>query len=109
MSSSSLAPGSVQDINAIVKSDLVELKWSKPTVENGVIRLYKIEWRKRGESSQSDSNTEDTTYTISGLTPYTKYEIRVVAYTVKEGPGNWKGVTTAEDRKLTNNAPNCDN
>ncbi|XP_065834466.1 receptor-type tyrosine-protein phosphatase delta-like [Oscarella lobularis] len=92
------APGSVGNVNAIEKPDSVELKWSKPTVENGVIQKYKIEWRKKGESSQSNSSTEDTTYTISGLTPYTKYEIRVVAYTVKEGPGNWKGVTTAEDR-----------
>ena len=90
------------------KPDSVELKWNKPTVENGVIRKYKIEWRK-GNKWINDSETKETTYTVSGLKSYTKYEFRVIAYTVEWGPGNWKGVTTAEDRKLTNNALDCDN
>ncbi|XP_065834473.1 tyrosine-protein phosphatase Lar-like [Oscarella lobularis] len=91
------APGSVGNINAMEKPDSVELKWNKPTVENGVIRKYKIEWRK-GNKWINDSETKETTYTVSGLKSYTKYEFRVIAYTVEWGPGNWKGVTTAEDR-----------
>ena len=76
--------------------------WALPERSNGIILEYKIlSYRVHPPQSAPDETvTTDTSVlnaTISGLQPYTSYEIRIQAFTVwgnSVGPG--KIVTTAE-------------
>ena len=55
------------------------------------------------EKQQLEGNTTETTYIVTGLTPYTSYKCTVYASTkIGEGPGASSVGTTADDSELVN-------
>ncbi len=68
-----------------VLNDSITLTWLPPQHPNGVVRHYQLQWL----SSNGDvfNNTAyDTTVMLSDLTPGTRYNVSVRAFTVAFGP-----------------------
>ena len=72
----------------------VTLSWMPPDPPNGIIRSYRVQYRRSDSSSSNynsfDTNTNDLTYTVTGLSTNTEYNFRVRADTVvgRSDPSN---------------------
>ena len=56
--------------------------WSPPT-DGGSVAGYRVQWRSGEEefgAENRQATTTDTTYSLTGLTNGTLYEVRVIAY-----------------------------
>ena len=69
---------------ADVTDTTVTLSWMSPIPPNGIITNYQIQYRRSDSSSYTsiDTNSDDLTYTVNGLTTNTEYDFRVRADTV---------------------------
>lgn len=68
-------------------SGQVDISWTAPTITNGTITDYKITYFKDGDVSPYSvwTNSNTTSYSLTGLTVGKQYGIRVTAYTNIEG------------------------
>ena len=72
-----------------IRDQSLTVRWQEPMEVNGILRGYKVEWKKKDsiETPQSvDLQSLQTYYTIQGLIPVTNYTICVNART-NEGFG----------------------
>ena len=83
MSNLSVVPGVLE----------VNISWSPPSERNGVIVVYEVGFAITGTTPLNYSNTSDTQYTLSDLSPITSFSIVVRAYTMV-GPGNTSAAIT---------------
>eukprot|EP00794_Sanderia_malayensis_P020024 gene20024-21985_t len=78
--------------------------WDAPAQPNGVILFYDLFMRtspfsSSGTNQATKLNPEDRNYTVTGLTPYTSYEFRVVSYTSQvsgDTSSTWTRIRTQE-------------
>ena len=79
----------------------VTLEWTVPEDENGIIRHYILRYYKQPPPNTPVTvvNTNETTFTVEGLSAFTDYVFRVSAVTIEEGPFTEFNVTTAESSK----------
>ena len=90
-----------------VGSSNISLLWTEPDQheQNGIIRHYLIYLIPTDSSSLLVTSTHitsssSTSYSLSGLHPYTSYNITVAAVTVAPGPNSTEVlVQTEEDSK----------
>lgn len=93
-------PPEISDISAFT----FRVSWLPPLVPNGIIIYYRIQYRSTfsdpATSSQTNSLLVDgsiSSTSVSGLIPYTIYDVRVIAV---NGAGslssNWTRMTTAQ-------------
>ena len=85
----------------------VTATWDPPTRPNGIIQLYRLEYRLLLDPATNLPGTPVvaatvpsgvTTASVTGLTPVTTYEFRVVVVNgAGEGRGDFEAVTTDED------------
>lgn len=73
------APIDVQIVN--VTNSSISIIWQKPNVTNGKVKKYTIRYKNATSVYEDDANFEE--YTISNLMSYGKYNISVMACTVK--------------------------
>ena len=74
------APRSLTAVNATDIS--VTLSWMEPNMPNGIITRYQVEYRLTfSDQSFASQNTTSLTYTVTGLSPFTEYDVRVAAAT----------------------------
>ena len=68
----------------------LSVSWNAPSNRGPVITDYDVEYRKNGTGSWLDSNVSvsGTSATISGVTPDSAYQVRVMAEN-PEGSGPW--------------------
>ena len=77
-----------------VTETTVTLSWMSPDSPNGIIRNYRVQYRRNDSSSPNynsfDTNTNDLTYTVTGLSTNALYDFRVRADTVvgRSDPSN---------------------
>lgn len=89
-------PGPPANISAVTKSSTsVRVRWLDVPLDqqNGIITKYEVEIRERTGSSNflpasTKTATENGTYLVTALKPYTDYRFRVRAYTII-GPGTY--------------------
>ena len=80
--------------------------WMPPMTPNGIIRSYRVELTRMGDSndtvvSNSTTDNTNTSVIVSMLEKFTTYEVQVFATTVEEGSGSETiMVTTDEDSEL---------
>ena len=64
----------------------ITLSWMSPDTPNGIITNYRVQYRRTDSSSPDytsvDTNTNDLTYTVTGLSTNAEYDFRVRADTV---------------------------
>ena len=78
-------------LNALVKD--IEVSW---TYCEGAVK-YRVEWKKSSETAWQSVETEATTYMITGLTPETKYDVKVTSITATaENASDVVSATTKE-------------
>ena len=81
-----------------VTDTTVTLSWMSSDPPNGIIVNYQIQYRRSDSSSPNynsiDTNTDNLTYTVTGLTTNTEYDFRVRADTVA-GSSDPSNVVTA--------------
>ena len=69
-----------------VTETTVTLSWMSPDPPNGIITNYQVQYRRSDSSSPDytsiDTNTNDLTYTVTGLSTNTEYDFRVRADTL---------------------------
>ena len=85
----------------------VTATWDPPTQPNGIIQLYRLEYRLLFDPNTNLPGTpvvgatvpsDITSASVAGLTPVTTYEFRVVVVNgAGEGRGEFEAVTTNED------------
>ncbi len=83
--------------------------WDAPAQPNGVILFYDLFMRQSpftgsGTTQALKLNPLHRNYTVTGLTPYTLYEFRVVSYTAQvsgDTSSSWTRVRTQENSKYT--------
>ncbi|NDC55361.1 MAG: hypothetical protein EBZ69_00755 [Alphaproteobacteria bacterium] len=86
------APNRVAKVKAQGKNTAIAVSWQRPFDEDGRAGSrttgYKIQYKTLdGTEVEIDTNSTLTTYTITGLTNYTQYQIRVAAYNeIDDGP-----------------------
>ena len=84
-----------------VTDTTVTLSWMPPDPPNGIIKSYRVQYKRSDRSSYSsiDTMNTDLTYTVTGLTINTEYVFRVRADTLvgRSDPSN---VVTALVGKL---------
>ena len=84
-----------------VTDTTVTLSWMSPDPANGIIVNYRVQYSTSNHDSYTsiDTNTNDLTYTVTGLSTNTEYDFRVRADTVvgRSDPSN---VVTALVGKL---------
>ena len=74
------APRSLAAVNTTDTS--VTLSWMEPDMPNGIIASYQVQYRVAFSSQLFVSqNTTSLTYTVTGLSPFTEYDVRVAAAT----------------------------
>uniref|UniRef100_A0A913IDA2 Fibronectin type-III domain-containing protein n=1 Tax=Strongyloides stercoralis TaxID=6248 RepID=A0A913IDA2_STRER len=102
------APGAVRDLQAKpISPNEVRIMWKSPTIQRGTIVGYDISYRLKyrlacPEEEPRDVsrdfvtiyNHKDLTYTLTGLLPYSLYEVKVRARTTELGPEETKEVST---------------
>ncbi|XP_035684441.1 tenascin-X-like [Branchiostoma floridae] len=79
-------PGAPREVQGLaIDSTTIELQWMPPSPDeqNGVIKGYKILYKKVGEEGENeeDAGLLDLMYTLSDLEKWTEYNIWVSAYT----------------------------
>ena len=79
-----------------VTTRTLTLTWTAPDESqwNGIISHYVIDVLQHAVYNTSSDSTR---YTVTGLKPYTTYEITVAVFTIAAGPSNHIIVTTEED------------
>ncbi|GFY54827.1 phosphatidylinositol phosphatase PTPRQ, partial [Trichonephila inaurata madagascariensis] len=91
-----MTPGNVKIIRYMRRS--LEVVWEEPQPFRGKIVSYTIQWGERGSTNISSEYTNDTSYVIRHLLPYTWYSVAVKAST-EAGDSDWsksvEGRTTA--------------
>ena len=87
----STAPHSLKILN--IQSFFVTLSWMAPVIPNGIITQYELQYIRSSDSLTITSNISSTimdnmlTSKIERLLPFTKYELKLRAYTqVGAGP-----------------------
>uniref|UniRef100_A0A8R1HV11 Fibronectin type-III domain-containing protein n=1 Tax=Caenorhabditis japonica TaxID=281687 RepID=A0A8R1HV11_CAEJA len=104
------APGSVRDLRVKALSpNEVHVQWLAPLVQRGTIVGYDISYRLKHRLACPEEeprdvsrdfvtvyNHKDLDYTITGLLPYSLYEVRVRARTTELGPEETKDVSTEQ-------------
>ena len=96
------APRSLMIVN--VTDSTVTLSWLQPSVPNGIITQYQVQYRRTNgrdhySNNQVNTMTTNLTYTVTGLKTGTEYNLRVRAFTVvRRGPSS--NVVTAFVGKL---------
>ena len=67
-----------------VTDTTVTLSWMPPDPPNGIITNYRVQYSisNRDSYTSIDINTNDLTYTVTGLSTNTEYDFRVRADTV---------------------------
>ncbi|ETN71312.1 fibronectin type III domain protein [Necator americanus] len=102
------APGAVRDLRVKALSpNEVHVQWLAPLVQRGTIVGYDISYRLKHRLACPEEeprdvsrdfvtvyNHKDLDYTITGLLPYSLYEVRVRARTTELGPEETKEVST---------------
>ena len=91
----------------VKNSTSIEASWQLPPAEdrNGVIRGFKLFYKKKGSSGSSTQLTINSNSTltkvVAGLDEYTEYEFEVLAFTsVGDGPNSFVvSERTMEDGK----------
>ena len=70
-----------------VTNTTVTLSWMSPDPPNGIIRSYQVQYSISDHDNYNsiDTNTNALTYTVTGLTPGTKYDFRVRGETITVG------------------------
>ena len=85
------APHSLKILN--IQSSFATLSWMAPVVPNGIITQYELQYRRSSDSLTITTNITSTITgntlisKVQGLLPFTKYELKLRAYTrVGAGP-----------------------
>ena len=96
-----IAPTPVRNLEFTERNaSSITLQWAEPRPANGRIRSYRVVY-----SSSSSPNQEKIVTTpqiiLTGLAPFTVYDISVSARTVEEGPSKSVRVQTVEDGMVT--------
>lgn len=97
----SASPSSV--MSTVINSTAITVSWSplNQSATNGVIRHYKVSITNAVTESEEVLTTTTPNLTITMLTPFTQYSVRVAAFTIGSGPySNPIYVMTAEDGEL---------
>ncbi|CAJ0579194.1 unnamed protein product, partial [Mesorhabditis spiculigera] len=104
------APGAVRDLrlNALSPNE-VHVQWLPPLVQRGTIVGYDISYRLKHRLACPEEeprdvsrdyvtiyNHKDLDYTLTGLLPYSLYEVKVRARTTELGPEETKEVSTEQ-------------
>lgn len=75
-----------------VNSTAIFVEWDVPEFMNGIIQSYVVFYNTSGEHDgmAGETNTMDnsTSLLVGSLTPFTKYNVYVVAVTVERGPSS---------------------
>ncbi|XP_065905888.1 receptor-type tyrosine-protein phosphatase F-like isoform X2 [Dysidea avara] len=82
-------PSSPPTLNvSSVSSHVIQVKWESPPKEslNGKLNSFIIQWRSQDDVYNKTVSSEDRSHNITGLTPYTEYNISIAAMTVAPGP-----------------------
>ena len=74
----------------------VTLSWIGPSMENGMIIVYQLEYGPPGGDQQFGLSQNFTSLfaTVAGLSPSTEYAFRVAAFT-RVGPGPYSNTSTS--------------
>ena len=74
----------------------VTLSWMEPSMENGIIIVYQLEYGTVGGDQRFKFSQNSTSLfaTVAGLSPSTEYEFRVVAFT-RVGSGPYSNIVTS--------------
>ena len=96
-------PGPPQDLHVVPLSPhSIKIEWSPPNMAAD-ITTYKLYYYKVGAPEEHDLNTDlATSYILDGLTGYTEYSFRVLAYNQ-----NGAGVSTDEVIARTYSGSKC--
>ncbi|CAG9530835.1 unnamed protein product [Cercopithifilaria johnstoni] len=103
-------PGPVRDLHLRAKSpNEVHVRWLAPLVQRGTIVGYDISYRLKHRLACPDEeprdvsrdfitvyNHKDLEYTLTGLLPFSLYEVRVRARTTELGPEESKDIATEQ-------------
>ena len=75
---------------------IVNLSWMEPSMENGIITVYQLEYGSVGGDQRFGFSQNSTSLfaTVAGLSPRTEYEFRVVAFT-RVGSGPYSNIVTS--------------
>ena len=74
----------------------VTLSWMEPSMENGIIIVYRLEYGPVGGDQRFglSQNLTSLFATVAGLSPSTEYEFRVAAFT-RVGSGPYSNIVTS--------------
>ena len=83
-----------------VTNTTVTLSWMPPDQSNGMIRSYRVQYKRsdRNMYNSIDTMNTDLTYTVTGLNTNTEYDFRARAETIDRG--NHSNIVTAFVGKL---------
>ena len=68
-----------------IASTYILISWGPPEFPNGIIQSYTISISDRGGQHLSNVSTNDLSANVTGLTPFTHYNVAVFARTVEIG------------------------
>ena len=78
----------------------IYMMWRPPANSNGIIRRYLIEYMAANDVTHVDVDGPALDFTINGLRPFTRYILKVAAFTVALGQySNEKIQMTMESSK----------
>ena len=90
-----------------VTETTVTLSWMSPDPPNGIIRSYRVQYKRNDSFNYNsiDTNTNDLTYTVTGLSTNTLYDFRVRADTQvgRSNPSNVETVLVGRLKLMVNN------
>ena len=91
-------PGPPQNVSAVpLSSHSVSVSWSQPITPHGIIAVYKIYYRAASKAKQEAADNEvvvavsgsETTLSLTNLSPFTVYIIKVTAANVRQNDGKF--------------------
>ena len=83
----SVVPEAVGSVTVVPLFSQLNVTWTPPTVPNGVITQYTVEWRLNSDSNYNTTVITSRRYTIDNLMPQHLYCVRVAPSTsVGQGP-----------------------